>query len=401
MRKKILFIAHRIPYPPNKGDKIRSYHILRYLSRTCDVWLACLVDDPGDILHLKKLYPFAKQVFHSSIDPRMKRVVSLSGIPKGEPISVPYFYSRSLQRKIDGLLDREKIDAVLCFSSPTAEYIFRSRHEDRLKKDTVRIMDLIDMDSEKWRQYGRRAKAPFSWIYRREAKYLLEYEKRIVGYFDRVLLVSEAERKIFRRRIPCQNVQSMSNGVDLEFFHADFESPLEKKGVSLVFTGAMDYFPNIEGALWFVDHVLPRIRKERPDIRFYIVGNRPAKELEALRKMEGIHVTGFVEDIRDYIAMADVCVVPLRIARGIQNKVLEAMAMGKAVVTTPEGFEGIDVRPGSALAVAGDPDAFAQAILDLVRNPEYNREMGLNARRYAEIHFSWEGNLSIFNELLR
>lgn len=398
---KILFISHRIPYPPNKGDKIRSYNILRYLSRHHEVYLSFLIDDPGDRGYVHDLSPLVQELFSDTIHPRLKKAASITAFSAGLPISVPYFHSAKLQNNMDRLLDRVKVDAVFCFSSPTAEYIFRSRHRHSLLNNSISIMDFIDMDSLKWRQYADNCQGVMRWIYRRESRCLEAYERKISRSFDHLLLVSESERTLFLNRIACGNLLAVPNGVDIDFFKPDYVSPLVKKGTALVFTGAMDYWPNIEGVIWFVRHVFPQIRKNRTDIAFYIVGSRPAPEVQALAQTEGVVVTGFVDDVRDYVAMADICVVPLRIARGIQNKVLEAMAMGKPVVTTPEGLEGIAAIPGKDILVAGDAAGFADQTSELLREPDRGAVLGQNARYCVESRYSWESNLSVLHTMLR
>lgn len=397
----ILMICHRIPYPPNKGDKIRSYHLLRFLCRRHRVWLACLVDDPKDLAHVEVLCGWAENVFFSKINPRIKRVLSVSALLTGRAMSVPYFYSRSLQRDIDRTLDRNGIDAVLCYSSPTAEYLFRSRHWKRGLNRSVRIMDFVDMDSLKWRQYADDLRGPVRWIYRREARFLEAYEKRVAQAFDRVLLVSESERRLFLNRIPAGNVTALPNGVDADFFCPDYASPISKNGPVLVFTGAMDYRPNAEGAIWFARRLFPEIRRIHPDAVFYIVGNRPTPEVRSLALEDGVVATGFVDDVRDYFALADVCVAPLRIARGIQNKVLEGMAMGKAVVTTREGAEGICAQPGRELAVVANEREFVAAVLSLLADPEARGRMGANARRAIESRYAWDHHFSLLDALFR
>jgi sugar transferase (PEP-CTERM/EpsH1 system associated) len=397
----ILFVCHRIPYPPNKGDKIRSYHILRHLSRRHNIWLACLVDDRKDLEQLDALRPLVQGVDVAVIAPRLKKIFSLQGFFKNRPFSVPYFYDRPLQRRIDHLLDRQTIDCVFCFSSPTAEYVFRSRHRRGAMDRALRIMDFIDMDSEKWTQYARRERPPSSWIYRWEGRTLREYEAKIADEFHHGLLVSRAEANLFREKIPADRVHALGNGVDLEYFSPDFSPSNPMPGHNLVFTGAMDYFPNVEGARWFAQSVFPRIRNFFPDARFVIVGSRPSRGVRELSEtIPGVRVTGFVEDVREYIGAADICVVPLRIARGIQNKVLEGMAMGKAVVTTREGFEGIEASPGRDLRVARSGPDFAAHVADLLTYPEKRLEMGKRGREFVERNHSWDGNLAFLETLL-
>lgn len=401
MKPSLLFISHRIPYPPNKGDKIRAYNILKYLAQQHEIYLAFLIDDPSDVVHLTYLTSLVREVFYDAINPRLKKVSSITALLGKSPVSVPYFYSVRLQKEIDGLLDRVKVDAVFCSSSPTAEYLYRSRHREVLFDRPIRIMDLIDMDSLKWRQYADTSRGIMRWVYRREARCLEEYERKIAGTFDHLLLVSESEKALFVDRIPVGNVTAMPNGVDTEYFRPDYVSPFEKKGPVIVFTGAMDYWPNVQGVVWFVGHVFPQIKRVWPDVVFYIVGARPTSEVTALAQTEGVKVTGFVEDVRDYVAMADVCVVPLRIARGMQNKVLEAMAMGKSVVTTPGGLEGVSAESRREVAIASHEGDFSGEILKLFEYNDHLNKIGDNARSCVEKHYSWKSNLSLLITILR
>jgi sugar transferase (PEP-CTERM/EpsH1 system associated) len=255
-------------------------------------------------------------------------------------------------------------------------------------------MDFIDMDSYKWRQYAQEATRPMRWIYQHEAKYLMAYEAKIANAFQHVFFVTEAEKNLFLHHIPCDNAKAIGNGVDLGFFHPSHESPLKKNGPALVFTGAMDYPPNIEGISWFSEKIFPLVRKTVPDLFLYVVGSRPTEKVLRLDRQAGVRVTGYVEDIRDYLAMADICIAPLRIARGIQNKVLEAMAMGKATVCTPEALEGIPARPGEHLVVADGEEPFAAQLVRLLTDRAAAAHLGKQARCFIEKEFSWDAQLT-------
>jgi sugar transferase (PEP-CTERM/EpsH1 system associated) len=254
-------------------------------------------------------------------------------------------------------------------------------------------MDLIDVDSYKWSQYAGRSPFWTAWIYRHEARVLGSYEKRIAREFDRLLVVSEQERGFFPDGPPA-NLQAMSNGVDLDYFAPRIPDATSLGTHALVFTGVMDYWPNVEGVTWFVERVLPRVRAALPETHLFIVGSRPVPEIRKLAALQGVTVTGFVTDVRDYIAGASLCVAPLRIARGIQNKVLEAMAMAKAVVATPEAYEGVHAEAGEDIVVAEGEAGFADAVIALLRDRARTERIGENARRCVEQHYTWQGNLS-------
>jgi polysaccharide biosynthesis protein PslH len=387
---RVLFLAHRIPYPPNKGDKIRSFHILEWLAERHEVHLGCLVDDEADlacIAHLEEL--LAGRVAFARIHRRLGRLRCLPGFLHRRPLSVSYFNSRRLQAAVDELLVAGDIGAIFCSCSPMAEYLFRSPHRAAVRA-AVRVMDLIDVDSQKWREYARCGPWWRKGVYRYEADALARYEAHIVRAFHHVLVVSEAERELLGCQVgPSARITAMSNGVDLDYFSPARSSRRHTDEPLLVFTGVMDYWPNADGIRWFVERVLPRIRASVPAVRLLIVGSHPSAQVRRLSTVGGVTVTGFVEDIRAYVGAASVCVVPLRVARGIQNKLLEAMAMGKPVVSTPAALEGIDATPGRELLVAADEAAFAAAVIALLRDDARSAELARRARTCVERHYSW------------
>jgi polysaccharide biosynthesis protein PslH len=398
---RILFLTHRIPYPPNKGDKIRSYHILKYLSKNHEVYLGTLIDDCVDMRFVEFLQPLVRECVFDRVNPKLKRFTSLVSILKSQPISTSYFYSTPLQRAVDSVLDRSQVDVVFCYSSPMAEYLFRSRHRKGCLQNSTRVMDFIDVDSFKWAQYAERSSGWKRLVYRYESVRLSDYEQRIVETFDSLMVVSEQEKKILSRGLLVKNLHALPNGVDVDYFNPKHPSLRIEEAPTLVFTGAMDYWPNIEGVAWFVENVLPRVQEAVPGCVFYIVGARPTAEVIRLKRFNGVKVTGYVEDIRDYLSGADVCVAPLRIARGIQNKVLEAMAMSKPVVGTVDALEGIVAKPGVHVVQAGNEIEFAEAVIHLLRHPEERCVIGEKARRCVERHYSWERNLGALEYILR
>ena len=395
---KLLFLAHRIPFPPNKGDKIRAFNVLRYLAARHEVYLACLVDDPADLGEWSELRALVAGIVFERIHPSLRRAAALAGIFGPQPVSVRYFHRPRLQSRIDELIEREQIEAFYCSCSPMAEYLFRSRHASGRVGCAVRVMDLIDVDSFKWQQYAERSGPLAAWIYTREARQLAAYEERIAALCARVLVVSEQEKSYFPAAAYAGKLTAMPNGVDLEFFRP--RGAERTSEAAIVFTGVMDYWPNVEGVSWFVDRVFPLIRARMPHVHLLIVGSRPTAHVRRLAQRRGIEVTGYVEDVRSYIERAGVCVAPLRIARGIQNKILEAMAMGKAVVCTPEAFEGIRAQDGRDLVVADGEEAFATATIRLLEDTEAARQIGRAARLCVEAFYSWERNLGILEEIL-
>jgi sugar transferase (PEP-CTERM/EpsH1 system associated) len=400
---RILMLAHRMPYPPNKGDKIRAFHVLRHLAQRHEVRLACLVDDPADLAHEVVLKDLVDHLAVARIDGRLRRLLSARALLSDRSVTVTHFYKPELQAVVDGWLDELPFDGVMCSSAATAEYLFRSRHWQAALKGAAKVMDLIDVDSTKWAQYAVDASPLMSWVYRHEASTLATYERRIVSDFDRVFLVSPSEAALLDGSGFSGKVDAFSNGVDLDYFAPGFVSQaaslLSDAGPLIVFTGVMDYRPNVEGVEWFARQVFPSVRSRVPDARFAIVGSRPTAPVQALAELPGVTVTGFVDDVRDWLSRASVCVAPLLIARGIQNKVLEAMAMGKAVIATPEAFEGVSAVEGRDLIVAKAPIDFADKVVELLMNPQRAGRIGGCARQRVEQAYQWSTNLAVLDEV--
>ncbi|MBB5346992.1 TIGR03087 family PEP-CTERM/XrtA system glycosyltransferase [Desulfoprunum benzoelyticum] len=397
----LLFIAHRIPYPPDKGDKIRSYHMVRHLAKSYRVTVACMIDDPADVRHVGALKGMVHQVFFQVRPPLAMKARAVGALLTGRPCTLPCFYSRALQREIDGFLDRRSVTAVLCFCSSAADYVFRSRHLSALQQ-AVLLADLVDIDSEKWREYAARQRGPMAWLYRREARLLLPFEQRIVAAFDRTFVVSEEEKAVLVKYGPVDKVEALSNGVDLDYF---FPAPVSATDPApparLIFSGAMDYWPNSEGAVWFAREVFPVVKQAVPDAVFCIAGRNPTEAVLALKNIPAVEVTGTIPDMRTHLAGATLCVVPLTIARGIQNKVLEGMAMGKPVVATSGAATGLKAVIGEDLVVADGAAAMARAVVDLLRDPVRQRAIGQNARAYVERAHSWDAHLKRLDEVIQ
>ncbi len=404
---RILMLTHRPPFPPDKGDKIRSFHLLDYLAARHELHLATLVDDPADLAQLPRLTERVRSLAHARIDAPWRRPLAALSLFAGRSASVGYFHSGALQRQVDALLDRIEVDCVFACSSPMAEYVRRSRHATGRLAHALKVIDYVDVDSAKWADYARRGSGWRAFAWRAESRALALHERRVAAQFDRLLLVSAREAEVFPDVAARSRIVPLHNGVDLDYFAPDAGAGTAGGPASasdaprLVFTGVMDYRPNVEGVEWFVSEVWPLIRAEHPDAQFDVVGSRPARRIAGLARQPGIHVTGRVDDVRGYLARARVSVAPLRIARGVQNKVLEAMAMAKPVVATPEAAEGIEARPGRDLLVAADPAAFASSVLALLRDPPRAESIGRAARDCVARHHRWDRNLAILDGVLQ
>lgn len=394
MGRDLVFLAHRLPYPPNKGDKVRSYHLLRHLSQRYDVHLGTFIDDPADREHLPRVRALCADMHVEHIVPQRRRLMSAVGLLRGEALSVPYYRTRALRGWMRRVVRRTGARCAVSFSSPMAQYVPPGLRS---------VVDMVDVDSAKWTEYARSKSWPASSVYRREGERLLAYEREIARRADAVTFVTDREASLFRASAPDSpaRIVTIRNGVDHEFFSPELAcaNPYRAGELPIVFTGAMDYWPNVDAAVWFAGEVLPLLRAQDPAVVFYVVGMNPDPAVRALASSTGVVVTGRVDDIRPYLRHARVVVAPLRVARGIQNKVLEAMAMQKAVVTTPASAGGLELVSTDEIAVASTVDEFVRAVLSL-RDPDIAAGIGRRARARVVADFNWERNFEAFDELI-
>ncbi|QGZ40597.1 sugar transferase (PEP-CTERM/EpsH1 system associated) [Pseudoduganella flava] len=393
----LLLLVHRIPYPPNKGDKIRSWHLLRYLAARYRVHLATFVDDPDDwqyVAHVRKL---CASSHFALLNPRRARLRSLRAVLANRALSLDYYSDGATHAWVRRAMRANGIARVVAFSSPMAQYA-------QELPGVRRIVDLCDVDSEKWRAYAAKKPWPASMPYAYEAERLLRHERKVAASCDAALFVSAPEAELFRRLAPesAARIGWFGNGVDTEYFSpaACGASPYQPGEQALVFCGAMDYWPNVDAVQWFANAVLPRIRARVPQVSFHIVGARPTPAVQALAGLPGVTVTGAVPDVRPYVAHAALSVAPLRIARGIQNKVLEAMAMAKAVVVSPEALEGIDAADGAEVLVAQAAEQYADTIVAALADDARRDALGHAARGRVAAAYGWEARLAALDPLL-
>ncbi len=390
----LIFLSHRIPYPPDKGEKIRSWHILAHLARTYRIHLGCFIDDPLDWSHLPHLRLLCADMACFGIDRRWRRVRALARLRPGMPLSVGYFHDARLQRWVTKKL-AGGIDRAFVYCSAMAPYVMQAQRVHR-------VLDMVDLDSEKWTEYAERTAGPAHRLWAREGRTLLAFERRAAMAFEHTAFVSAAECRRFEALAPETRgrVGWFDNGVDLERFSPAlfFDCPFAEGGPDLVFTGTMDYWPNIDAVGWFAREVLPRLRCDWPTLRFWIVGANPAPEVARLAGMPGVHVTGRVADPRPYLAHAAMAVAPLRIARGIQNKVLEAMAMARPVVASPQAFEGVRATAGRDLLVADGADATVRRVHEVLLGQHPG--LGRAARAAVERDYSWATTLAPLDRLI-
>lgn len=302
-----------------------------------------------------------------------------------------------MQAWVDQTIAKYQIKKVLIFSSVMAQFINDSHNVEM-------VVDFVDVDSDKWRQYAAKKSGLAKWVYQRESDYLLNYERAVAAKAKAAIFVSEQEAALFKQLAPevQANVSHINNGVDTDYFSPAhvFPSPFLSEELPIVFTGAMDYWANVDAVTWFANDVFATIQQSHPSARFYIVGSRPSKDVQALAKHNLIVVTGAVDDVRPYLAHAKLVVAPLRIARGIQNKVLEAMAMEKYVAATSAAMEGIVCEDPLDASINDDAREMASQISGwLNANPQ--EFVSISNREFVQHKFSWEQNLSQLVTLLQ
>jgi sugar transferase (PEP-CTERM/EpsH1 system associated) len=390
-RRSVLFLAHRVPYPPDKGDRIRSFHLLRFLAQRADVHLACLADEPLEPDTLSTLARYCRRVEVVPIGRAARLARGLLSFACGRTVSEGAFHAPALHRLLRRWAQDSPFDAALASASSLIPYLRRP-----WLRPVPAVVDLVDVDSQKWLDYAAASRPPRAWLFRVEGRRLRELERQAAGWAQALTLAAEAEAELYRRCCGTGPVHAVTNGVDLDYFRPQ---PGEEPD-RCVFVGALDYRPNVAGAVWFCREVWPEVLRHRPGARVALVGRRPAVEVRRLEALPGVEVVGQVPDVRPYLARATVAVVPLAIARGVQNKVLESLAMGKATVASPAPLAGLRAEPGRHLLCADSADEWVEAILRLFTDPALRQRLGSAGRRYTEEHHCWERCLEPFADLL-
>jgi sugar transferase (PEP-CTERM/EpsH1 system associated) len=388
----ILFLAHRSPFPPDRGDKIRAFNVLKYLSTRKRVHLVAFADDSRDLKGKIGLAPFtaSRSILWRS---KSRVTATLEALMQRKPASLTAFDNRAMREVVADILARRSIDTIYVFSSQMAQYL-PARTRARV------IMDFCDMDSLKFADYAKASRWPMKWLMRRESNLLFQFEQKVARKSDASLFVSEAEAQLFRAKTGASNVQVIENGIDTDFFDPGANFALvDSIGKLIVFTGQMDYRPNVEAVTWFAQDILPHIQIAHPDATFAIVGRNPTDAVKALAKIDRVVVTGEIADVRGWLAQAACVVAPLKLARGIQNKVLEAMAMARPVVASGCAAEGIDHK-GTILS--GDTvGQIADAVIGLLSAPRQAAAMGKKARAQVQARYAWAARLQPLDAVIR
>jgi sugar transferase (PEP-CTERM/EpsH1 system associated) len=389
---KVLYLAHRVPYPPDKGDRIRAFHILRFLARHADVDLACLADEPVPDATVDALRSLCRRLTIARLGAG-RWVRALISLIRGRTISEGAFGSAPFRAAVRSWSGQTRYQAVLVSASSMVPYL-------RIPElaSVPAVVDLVDVDSQKWFDYAERKWVPKSWIYRTEGRRLRSLERRLPTWARAVTLVSLAEADLYRRFAAPGEIHDVTNGVDLDYFRGD--APEGVGEGDCIFVGALDYYPNVDAACWFCREVWPRIHDRLPETKLRLVGRRPVTAVQRLAQIPGVEVVGTVPDVRPYLRRAAVVLAPLRIARGLQNKVLEALAMGKAVVASPQALAALRTRPGKHLLAAATSQEWVDAVADLLADSRRRHELGVAGRQYVEDQHDWDRCVSPLASLL-
>jgi sugar transferase (PEP-CTERM/EpsH1 system associated) len=387
---RIFYICRRVPFPPDRGDKIAAFNAIRHLAARHEMHVFCLGDGVQDLANISGLQAYAKSVSAAPVDEFTIKLRALAALVTGQPLSVAALNESKLHDAIQKKFTELRPDLIIVYSCNMAQF---AEHFPNVP----RIMHFGDLDSLKWPQYAERSSIPLNWIYAIEARRLLGYERHIAQIFSHALVHTEIEKHDFERLIPGIPVAVVGNGVDLDYFRSAGEA---KKPASMVFTGVMDYRPNIDAVVWFCDEILPIVQANIPAANFTICGSRPAPAVRRLAKRRGVRVTGWVADARPYLDRAEIFVAPLRMARGVQNKLLEALAMGLPCVASTAARSGTAVADGQGILATDEPREFARHVIDLLGDSDGRAEMARRARAAAVANYRWEVQLACLDQVI-
>jgi len=391
----ILYLCHRIPYPPDKGDKIRAFHQIRALARHHRVHLLTLAD--GAVPALAPLEELCERVEVFPVYRPAAYLRAARGVLRPQPLTLSFFSSAALRQRVEELASLRGPDAIVAYSSSMAPYV-------EPFTNTPAILDMVDVDSAKWEQYARFARLALRPVYALEAKRLRAYEASLARRFAKIVLATDRERSLYESFAPDARAVAIPNGVDFDHFH-----PLDLPKADhplLVFTGQMDYFANVDGVVFFAREILPLLRRRHPDLEIMIVGRAPTPAVRALGELPGVSVTGAVGDVRPFLARAWVFVAPLRIAQGVQNKVLEAMAMDLPVVCSDRVLAGLadggfqHGRDLLAAPLSEGAESFADCVTSLLDDAEARARLAECARQRLAVSYRWSTNLDRFEQIL-
>jgi sugar transferase (PEP-CTERM/EpsH1 system associated) len=398
-KPNLLFLCQRLPFPPNKGEKITSFNMIRHLAQRFDVHVGSFVDTREDLEEVNGFRPYCASLYTARITKPLAWVPAFFRWLAGLPLSFALFRSAGLEAYVRSVVGRYRPIAIVTHSSNISDYALTPT-----SYPTMRVLHFADVDSEKFAAYAMQTKGWKRWLFAVEARRVRSAEARLAAAADAISFVSDEEAAAFKNVVDTRNTKilTVGNGVDVESFDPNKQwlRPPMGDGPIFVFTGTMDYQPNIEAVLWFADVVFPSIRSLHPRVEFVIVGSSPTPAVEALARRPGILVTGRVPNVQPYLAYAAAAVAPLKIARGIQNKVLEALAMGRPTIVTSHAQTGIGLPSRTPVIVADGAEAWVSACLEILDNPSTAVGLAEHARSFVIEHFSWASQLRPLDALL-
>jgi sugar transferase (PEP-CTERM/EpsH1 system associated) len=400
--RRLLMLTHRLPYPPDRGDRIRSYHLLTMLARHFELAIACTSDEPVWLQHHQLLHTIARRVAIQPTSGNYSRLRAATALLTGRPLTPAWNFRQGLADQITLWHRQAPFHAILTFCTGMIQYarlLTQPRHPGPPTAAPIRhVLDLVDVDSLKWDAYADSHWPPLSWAYRAEARRLRPIEAGRNDHFDAITVVSAQEADAYRRSVGDHpGLTVVPNGVDLAYFAPLPDAPSH----TIVFVGVLNYWPNVQGITWFIEHVLPALRRRLPDIRVQVVGRHPTAALQQLGQLPGVELVGSVPDVRPYLADAAAVIAPLLLARGLQNKVLEAMSCARAVVCSPAAAQGIAAQDGRDLLVADGPEQWVAHLELLLADAEARNRIARAARAFVQQNHDWDRCLAPMVDLLR
>jgi sugar transferase (PEP-CTERM/EpsH1 system associated) len=385
----ILYVCHRFPYPPKRGGKIRPFNMIRHLAQRHAVTVCSLARSDAEAAAGEGIAPYCTRHYVHRVRGPLQALRMVARLPTTTPSSMGWFRSHAMARRIDALLAEERYDLVFVHCSSVAQYVERAR--------VPKILDFGDMDSQKWLEYARCKPFPLSLGYRLEGVKLAAEERRLARRFDLCTATTRAEWQTLDALGTGTPTDWFPNGVDSDYF-APTDAPYDPD--TIAFVGRMDYYPNQECMFDFCARTLPLVQQRRPATKLVIVGADPSPAVRRLADLPGVTVTGSVPDVRPFVNRAALMVAPLNIARGTQNKILEAMALGVPVVTSRAAAGGVDAQDGEHFRVAGDPQGYAAAILSILEDPAERARLSAAGRARMLSHHSWPSSMRRLDDII-
>jgi sugar transferase (PEP-CTERM/EpsH1 system associated) len=389
---RVLFLTHRLPYAPNRGDRLRAYHILQWLRDRAAVDLVSLVHDDEEASHVDEVRAFVPRVTTLRVRAIRNHLRAIATLATDSPLTHTLLDAAGMEATLKEIVRGRRPDVVFAFGSGMAQFALAPP-----LSSLPLILDLVDVDSRKWQDLAATSRAPLSWIYSREARTLGAFEARAATSAVATLVVNAREAEIAQQLAPAANVHVIANGVELERLRPPAE-PSDSERV--VFCGVMNYAPNDQGVRWFINEVWPIVKMRRSGATLAVVGADPPRSLQALcARDKTIELTGRVPDVRPWLWESAVAIAPLHVARGVQNKVLEAIACGLPIVVTSAVAAGLPGGLEPAFTVADAAPQFARAVIDFLELPPATRRAHGVAADLGKLN--WSNTLQPLELLLR